>query len=282
MIKDRDRHRVGQARLLRRQGKTYDEIRAVIGPVDNKTLLKWVRGIPRPPETRRSHAHRELAKECRRLRAGGFTLGEIVAKTGAAAGSVSVYIRGVRVPPQLAGRRQAHLEGLRGKGGKAMHDAAMLRRSRRIERARGSIGEVTNRDLFVVGVALYWAEGSKDKPWRRSGRVSLINSDPTVLHVFLAWLDLVGVPETARRYRLSIHESADAAMHERWWAETLQVPVELFYRATLKRHNPTPSRHNRDAAYHGCLVVSVARSIDLYDAIDGWWQALASRAATRI
>jgi hypothetical protein len=100
-----------------------------------------------------------------------------------------------------------------------------------------------------------------------------------VLQVFQSWLDLAGVPESARRYRLCIHESADVAGHERWWAASLGVPVERFSRATLKRHNPTPHRHNRAATYHGCLVISVAKSIALYDAIEGWWQALAVGAA---
>jgi hypothetical protein len=41
------RHLIGRARLLRRQGKTYNEIRAVIGPCDDETLRSWLRGIPR-------------------------------------------------------------------------------------------------------------------------------------------------------------------------------------------------------------------------------------------
>jgi hypothetical protein len=45
MIREHDRHRVGKALLLRRQGKTYNEIRAVVGPVDDGTLVRWLRGI---------------------------------------------------------------------------------------------------------------------------------------------------------------------------------------------------------------------------------------------
>jgi hypothetical protein len=67
------------------------------------------------------------------------------------------------------------------------------------------------RELFFVGLALYWAEGTKDKPWNRNGRVVIINSDASVLTVFLAWLDLVGVSSDRRSYRLSIHESAHIA-----------------------------------------------------------------------
>jgi transcriptional regulator with XRE-family HTH domain len=275
MIREPDRHRIGKARLLRRQGKTYNEIRAVIGPLDDKTLAGWLKGIPRPPETNRSRAQHELARECRRLRSLGLTQGEIIEKTGASVGSVSLWLRGVKVPPNVEARRQAHLQELRLRGSKAIHDAAVKRQKDQVQRAKESLYDVNQRDLFMVGVALYWAEGTKDKPWRRSGRVTIINSDPTVLRVFLAWLDLVGIASDDRRCRLTIHESADVATHEQWWAEQLRISTAAFQRATLKRHNPKPSRYNRGDSYHGCVVVTVAKSTALYDMIDGWWQAIA-------
>ena len=110
--------------------------------------------------------------------------------------------------------------------------------------ARADFGEATDRDLFVAGVALYWAEGAKDKPWRRNGRVILINSDPDVLALFLRWLDLLGVPEEDRTYRLNIHESAEVTTHE-----------------------PLVGRATRSADRQ-------LRSSILYDCIEGWWSAL--------
>jgi hypothetical protein len=80
-MNDRQR-RIARARLLRREGKTYDEIRMVIGPVDDKTLFVWCRGIPRPASTYRSHPNNEVRQECRRLRAEGWSISEIAQKTG--------------------------------------------------------------------------------------------------------------------------------------------------------------------------------------------------------
>ena len=48
----------------------------------------------------------------------------------------------------------------------------------------------------------------------------------------------------------------------------------LFGRATVKKHNPKTVRLNLGDSYHGCLVVSVARSGALYYAVEGWWKAL--------
>jgi transposase-like protein len=272
-------HLIGRARLLRREGKTYDEIRAVIGNVSDGTLRTWLKGIPRPPETNRTGmAKPELRRKVRQLRAEGLTIGEIAELTGASQGSISVWMRDIRVPARVEHRRQAHLQELRGRGGKARHDKAVQESALRREEARRVLGAMTERDLLIAGAALYWAEGTKDKPWRRIGRVTFINSDLDVIQVFLAWLDIVGVPAEDRRYRLNIHETADVAMHEAWWAESLGLPDITFQRATLKRHNPAPRRLNVNSNYHGCLVVVVARSRALYDAIQGLWEAMVGGA----
>lgn len=152
----------------------------------------------------------------------------------------------------------------------------------RVARARESISEVSARDLFVVGVALYWAEGAKDKPWRRSGSVKFTNSDVSVNRVFLAWLDLIGVPKSARRFRLSIHESANVTAQEQWWADALSVDVAKFDRATIKRHNPKPSRYNRNETYHGCVAITIGNPMVRYDAIDGWWTGIAALAPAAV
>src|SRR3954453_18298353 len=92
------RRRIARARLLRRQGKTYNEIRVIIGPVDDKTLLLRCKGIPRPGATYRSHPKDDVRRECRRLRAEGLTIPEIAEKTSASKGSISPWVADARVP----------------------------------------------------------------------------------------------------------------------------------------------------------------------------------------
>jgi transcriptional regulator with XRE-family HTH domain len=222
MINSHDRQRAGKARLLRRRGKTYDEIRAAIGPVSDDRLQVWLRGIPRPPETNRTgRAKPELRRKVRRLRAEGLTIPEIAEITGASKGSISPWVRDITLHSRVLAKREARLAALRAKGAAASRERAAARQRAVRERARGEVASLTARELFLIGVALYWAEGAKDKPWRRNGRVKFINSDVSVLRVFLAWLDGLGVEEADRRYSLNIHETACVAEHERWWAEQL-------------------------------------------------------------
>jgi len=273
---------IARARLLRRTGKTYDEIRATLGvSVSDDRLKAWLRGIQRPPATRLSRSLPGLRRECRRLRLEGLSYAEIAGKTGASAGSLSLWLRDLHdVPGVRASAQRRALLGPRSAGEKRSQSATARRRQRHESAAR-RLGDVTDRDVLVAGVALYWAEGSKAKPWRPSARhVVFTNSDPQVVGAFLAALDLLNVAAEDRTYRLHIHESADPVAHERWWSERLDIPHAAFLPATLKRHNPTTVRHNTGQDYHGCLVVRVRRSSGLYDEIEGFWRVLVGRSRT--
>ena len=270
---------IARARLLRRTGKTYAEIRVALGvPVSDDRLKAWLRGIPRPPETRRSRALHEERRKARQLRMRGATYTEIAAALDVSHGSLSLWLRDLPVPPRVARLRREHLARLRGRGGAAVRRSAGLRMRARQREARRTLDLLTDRELFMVGLALYWSEGSKDKPWRRSGRVRFTNSDPDVLAVFLAWLRMIGVDPIDWVFWLNIHESADPREHERWWQARLGVSATRFRRPVLKHHNPRTVRRNIDDGYHGCLVVEVRRGAALYDAIAGWWAGLAAAA----
>lgn len=71
-------------------------------------------------------------------------------------------------------------------------------------------------------------------------------------------------------YRVAIHESADIAAAERFWAEVTGADVSRFRKPTVKRHNPKTVRKNVGDGYHGCLVISVLRGAELYQKIEGW------------
>jgi hypothetical protein len=81
------------------------------------------------------------------------------------------------------------------------------------------VGELSDRELFFTGVALYWAEGAKDKPHRRTEVLQFINSDPNVIRLFLHWLEFLGVQRERLTLRVSIHESADVESAEKFWAD---------------------------------------------------------------
>ncbi len=104
----------------------------------------------------------------------------------------------------------------------------------------------------------------------------LINSDPTVILVFLAWLRLVGITDDRLQFRLSIHRSADVVGATARWSEVIGFGPDRFEKPSLKRHSPTTVRHNTSSGYIGCLIVRVRRSVHLNRQIAGWWAGIGS------
>jgi hypothetical protein len=144
------------------------------------------------------------------------------------------------------------------------------------------VGTLTHRDLLLLGAAIYWCEGSKTKPWRpHEFSLTFTNSDPVLLELFLRFLEAAGVDRAQPAYRISIHESADPEAAREWWTRRLGVPVERFQRPTIKRHSPWTNRRNTGDDYHGCLVIRVPRSRDLYWQVEGIMRGLAESGGSR-
>jgi hypothetical protein len=112
-----------------------------------------------------------------------------------------------------------------------------------------------------------------------SDRVVFINSDPRLIRFFLRFLEAAGVERDRLTYRVYIHESADIPAAERFWAEVADTDPAQLKRSVVKRHNPETVRKNVGENYHGCLVVDVLRSAELYQKIEGWaWAAMCAQA----
>ena len=143
-----------------------------------------------------------------------------------------------------------------------------------IEQAKTEIGHLSQRDLLLFGVALYWAEGTKQKPHNIAQRVTFTNSNPTMLRVFLAWLsELCHVSTDRLTFELYIHESANVKATQAFWSSALQIPSERF-RVRLKRHKVSPHRRNVGEQYVGLVRVTVQRSAALNRKIAGWVEGL--------
>ncbi len=133
------------------------------------------------------------------------------------------------------------------------------------------IGSLSERELLLVGTALYWAEGAKDKPYARRENVQFVNSDPGVIRLYLAWLRLLKVEPGRLAFRVMIHTSADAEGAKRYWADLIGVDPSSFQKTTIKKHNPKTVRKNVGPDYRGCLVIRVLQGAELYRRIEGWW-----------
>ncbi|QXE36476.1 hypothetical protein KQY30_21820 [Streptomyces sp. GMY02] len=261
-----------QAIALRRQGLSLRQIRDRLRIHNNDILNRLVKGEPPPAWTKRPNAKDDLREKARELRLKGLTYDQIQLELGCSKSSISLWVRDLPKPEprytneERRARMNAGLDHLRA--------AQDVERRETKRAAREEVGQLSDRELFIAGVTLYWAEGAKDKPYRRCEVLQFINSDPNVIRLYLRWLDLLEIPRERLRFRVSIHESADVAEAEKFWADLVGVTPSALQKATLKKHNPKTTRKNTAEAYRGCLVIYVTKSADLYRRVEGTWYGI--------
>ena len=238
-----------------------------------------LRGEPPPEWTRRPRAKDDLHARARELREQGLDYDDIAAALGVSKSSVSLWVRDMPRPERLSYEecRKRSAEGSR-LYWETERPAREAQREEVRAAAAGQIGVLSKREILIAGAIAYWCEGAKSKPYRRQERVVFINSDPGLIKFFLHFLDEAGVASAQLRFRVNIHETADVAGAEWFWREVTGAEPAQFRRTTLKRHNPRTVRKNVGADYHGCLVVGVRQSADLYRRIEGWAGAIMADA----
>lgn len=80
--------------------------------------------------------------------------------------------------------------------------------------------------LDLVGLALWWGEGSKNRQ-----EVCVTNTDPDVILLTLRWLrEVYGVPLRMFRLRVKLHKDLDAERTLRFWRRLTGIPRDQVYR----------------------------------------------------
>ncbi|MFD7481914.1 hypothetical protein [Streptomyces mirabilis] len=261
-----------RATTLRRAGLSRRQIRDRLHVDNNDILNRLLEGEPPPEWTKRPNAKDDLRDKARELRLQGWTYDQIQMELGCSKGSISLWVRDLPKPERRDPSEQAKLASRK----RWDHELAVRDEERQKTKAAAAaeIGTLSDRELFLVGVGMYWAEGSKDKPYDRRENVTFVNSDPGMIETFLRWLDLLGVERDRVRYCVMIHESADVAGAEQYWANLVGADRSAFNKTTIKKHNPKTVRKNVGASYRGCLTIKVRQSADLYRRIEGWWYGI--------
>ena len=267
---------------LRLAGLSRSQIADALGlGRGGQPLSRWLRGVPPPAWTKRPRAKDDLRETAVAMRKEGRSYREIREVVGVSKSTLSLWLRDVPLTEEQ--RVALALRGPEATSARADKNRAVAARRRAQVRsqARAQVAELSESELFVAGAVAYWAEGTKNKPWRHGQAVQFMNSDPAMIRLFLGWLRLVGVSRDQLIFRVHIHESADCADAVRFWSRVVEAPESQFGNPTIKAHKPLTVRKNVGPDYHGFLVVYVRNSASLNLQIEGWFEGIA-RAAGKL
>jgi hypothetical protein len=133
------------------------------------------------------------------------------------------------------------------------------------------VGEITNRELFIAGINLYWAEGFK-----KDNLVGFSNSDPVMISFFIKWLnECCDIQADRLKFRLGINEQyqADVGNIEKYWQKTLGISKDKFQKVYIQKVK-WKKIYDNPSDYHGVLRVRVTKSTNLLRKIHGWIEGI--------
>lgn len=207
------------------------------------------------------------------LRKQGLSYSEVLKKVPVAKSTLSLWLREV-------GLSKVQKQRLTQKKLEAAYRGAMSRKNDRIFRqkqimqtAYSEVGVLSSRERWLIGVALYWAEGSKEKEYRHGSSVQFSNSDPHMVRFFFKWLiEICRISRVSVSFDIYIHESSAERLVEvkKYWSKVTSFPADLFSRIYFKRHNIKTNRRKVDDLYYGQLRIKVNASSVLLRRIEGW------------
>ena len=105
---------------------------------------------------------------------------------------------------------------------------------------------------FLIGVALYWAEGGK-----RSGGFQFVNSDPEMIFFMYKWIQKIfNISRENIKCRLYIHDIPGYENCESNWANKLEIEPQSLQKTIYKK-----TRHviKKNPDYQGCFRLNVDR-----------------------
>lgn len=215
---------------------------------------------------------KEEYKSAIQLRKEGKTYNEILERIPVAKSTLSLWLRSIGMAtPQQQRITKKRIEAQR-RGALSRRTARVNEVERLLHEGEKEVKNITTRELWLIGTALYWAEGSKQNMSSVSTQVQFGNSDVRMIKVFLMWLSVLGVPQNDLHYELYIHDNRkdDVKAFCRWWERELHLQNGQISTVYFKRDKPLTKRTNIGDLYHGLLRIRVRTSTILNRKISGW------------
>ena len=223
------------------------------------------------------HNRSALKLKAIELRKRSFTYSEILKQVPVAKSTLSLWLKEVSLSkPQKQTITQKRIDAAL-RGAASRHRQRLENTEKITTAARKQIGKLSRREFWLLGTALYWAEGSKQRISSLSASVTFNNSDPVMLSFFKEWLFQICNIELSRlRFELYVHESQKHRLKEiqHYWIKNLSIPAASFTAVYFKKNTIKRVRKNPEIGYYGLVRIRVRASSQLNRTIAGWVQGI--------
>lgn len=213
------------------------------------------------------------------LRKKGWSLNSIKEKLGVSKSSVSLWVRDVQLDNIQKSRLKMNsytTEAVENRRLSRLKNEE-IKRKEIINRAYVEVKKIKRSELFFVGIALYWAEGSKSKHRRN---VEFSNSDPKMIKLMMKFFcDFCDVPEKKFRGHVYLHPNLNKEIAEDYWSKVSGIPKNQFFKTT-QSHNKA-SKNKKNNLKYGTFSINIG-SVELFLKLNGWISALGDKSINNV
>lgn len=163
----------------------------------------------------------------------------------------------------------------RTKYGQMKRDARIKETDALLLKGRNEIGNLTQRDLKMVGLGVWLGEGSKT-----TEQIRLANSDPTIIRLWMRWLrEICGVSNEHIIIRMHLYLDSDELVCREYWQTITGLPISAF-RKTQFDQRVKKIRLKAGKLPHGTVHIIVIgngdpeKGVRLYRRMKGWVSAI--------
>jgi hypothetical protein len=211
------------------------------------------------------------------LRKEGKTYSDILRAIPVAKSTLGIWLKDAKLstPEKQKFTIAKKLASLR--GGQAKRKQRIEKQDGIISRANLEIKGISGRELFLIGVIMYWAEGAKEKEYHPGSQLQFSNMDPKMIQIFLIWLKKVcKIDKNMIIFNIFLHKTHKHRVEEirQYWSKVTGFPVTNFSTVYWKKNNIKTNRKNVGEKYNGVLKIKVKRSSDLVRRIAGWSEGI--------
>lgn len=112
------------------------------------------------------------------------------------------------------------------------------------------IGALSDREIFLSGLFLYWGEGGK----ATKSDTTLSNTNPQMLVFFIEWLRVLGVDRSKLRVAIILYSDMDIEKEMLFWSHILGLPLSQFYRARIKNTKFSSITYKNGFGHGTCMI----------------------------
>ena len=213
----------------------------------------------------------KVKETAQKMRENGMSFGDISKKLNVAKSTLSFWFKNIVLTDSAISkiRTKGNMKSVR-----ALLKYTESKRKDRLERYAiqkqegiSVLGMLSDRDVLMAGLGLYWGEGYKYE----NGELGFTNSNPNMIRFYFKWLKLWNIEKDSLIFRLTLNKffKKEEDNIKNFWVNFLDVKKEQFSKTTFIKTNLKKGSIKNIEKYKGILRVKVRKGTALRNKILG-------------